>query len=74
MPRGHTPRAARSSSGAECRPSPDAHVPDAWATAGEDSACGAGEGSPAVWKPRRTLSLFLRAALISTWWIKHISS
>lgn len=49
---------------------PDARAPDAWAAAGEDSARRDGE----VWKPRRTLSLFLRAALISTWWIKHISS
>lgn len=72
MPRGQAQGAAGSSSGAECRPSPDA--PDAWATAGEDRAHRDGEVSPAVWKPRRTPRLFLRAALISTWWIKHISS
>lgn len=48
MPCGHMLRAARSAHGAERQPSPDAHVPDAGATAGEDSGCRDGKVSLAV--------------------------
>lgn len=55
---GHSLKAARSSREAESLPGLAAHVPNAWATASEDSGHRDGKVSPAVWKPR-TLSLFL---------------